>query len=251
VSFADSSFVDLDAPRIFWINGLAGTGKTTIAYTVAKRCDDSEIFRLGASFFCSRDDVDSSNPKFVFTTIADQLGQFYPPFQEQLTRAHVANPGLKYSSVSNQLEKLIVKPLRAVRDNFPACVLVLDAVDECKDENATSIILSSLSRHIGMLTPLKFLVTSRPEPKITGGFRLASLRSATQCLNLHEVKLDVVEQDIENYLTVCLRDVQEQYQLDDDWPLTKDLHALARLASGLFIFAATAVNFIQVNWRFC
>jgi len=112
-----------------------------------------------------RDHVHSSNPKFVFTTIADQVGQFCRPFQEQLTRTYTMDPGLKYSSVSNQLENLIVKPLGAVRDNVPPCVVVLDAIDECKDENATSLILSSLSRYIGLLEPLKFLVTSRLEPK--------------------------------------------------------------------------------------
>lgn len=60
--------------RIFWINGSAGTGKTTIASTIAKACRIRGT--LGASFFCSRDDVECSNPNLIFTTIAYQLGQF-------------------------------------------------------------------------------------------------------------------------------------------------------------------------------
>src|SRR5258705_13071070 len=47
-------------PRMFWINGSAGTGKTTIAYTVAEACRKRGI--LGASFFCSRDYAERSNP---------------------------------------------------------------------------------------------------------------------------------------------------------------------------------------------
>jgi hypothetical protein len=70
--------------RIFWINGSAGTGKTTIAYTIAKACDGKK--NLGASFFCSRDDADCSNPKLIFTTIADQLGYFYPSFGNEVAR---------------------------------------------------------------------------------------------------------------------------------------------------------------------
>jgi len=49
----DGSRDKLDTARIFWINGpgSAGTGKSTIAYTVAQRCRERGI--LGASFFCS------------------------------------------------------------------------------------------------------------------------------------------------------------------------------------------------------
>jgi len=231
------------ASRIFWINGLAGSGKTTIAYTVAKKCKENGI--LGASFFCSRDDADSSNPKLVFTTIADQLGQFQELFQEHVTRAHFVDAGLKFSSVSNQLEELLVKPLRAVRDSFPPCVVVLDALDECKENDATSIILASLSRHVDALAPLKFLVTSRPERKISQGFQLPGLQLATQRLNLHEVKLDVVGQDIELYLKDHLNIKEEPCGPGGGWPAAGDIRALTDLSSGLFIFAATAVRFIH------
>ena len=69
-----------EQPEIYWLNGLAGTGKTTIAYTVAERCHEEGI--LGASFFCSRSDSDCNNPSMIFTTIAYQLGLFYPPYRE-------------------------------------------------------------------------------------------------------------------------------------------------------------------------
>jgi hypothetical protein len=41
-----------DKRCIFWLSGLAGTGKSTIARTVAGRCHDAK--QLGASFFFSR-----------------------------------------------------------------------------------------------------------------------------------------------------------------------------------------------------
>lgn len=232
-----------DARRIYWINGLAGTGKTTIAYTISKICKDLGI--LGASFFCSRFDAHCRNPRLVFITLADQLGQFFAPFKEQITRAHISDPGLKYSNVSNQLDELIVKPLRALQNVFPPCVVILDALDECEDEDTTSVILSSLSQHIESLAPLKFFVTSRPEQKISGPFRLPILQHVTQHFNLHEVKLDVVEHDIELYLISHLKDVGLQWGLEDGgWPTTADISALAGLSAGLFIFATTAVKFI-------
>lgn len=187
--------VTTENPRIFWINGSAGTGKTTIASTVAGACKELGI--LGASFFCSRDDAECSNPSLIFTTIAYQLGQFFPLFYSTVSQALKANPDIGYSSVPYQLEELIVKPLRAIGTSFPPCVIVLDALDECKDSSATSIILSSLSRYVSELSPLKILVTSRPERNITKGFKSSLLSPVTQRFILHEIELGVVQNDIE------------------------------------------------------
>jgi len=86
---------------IFWINGSAGTRKTTIAYTIAKACDRKKI--LGASFFCSRDDSSSSNPNLIFTTIAYQLGYFCPSFGDEVARVLKSHPDIGYSDLSYQL----------------------------------------------------------------------------------------------------------------------------------------------------
>ena len=229
--------------RIFWINGSAGTGKTTIANTVADTCRSRQI--LGASFFCSRDDAECSNPNLIFTTIAHQLGQFFPSFHAEVSRALKANPDIGYSSVPYQLEELIVKPLRTVRESFPSCLIVLDALDECKDSGATSIILSSLSRYVAELSPLKILVTSRPEQNITKPFKGSQLNPTTQRLILHEIELGVVQNDIERFLASSLARIRDFYELRPWWPSEEAIHALALLSSGLFIFAATSVKFID------
>ena len=54
--------------HVFWLNGLAGTGKSTIAQTFAERMFADG--RLGASFFCSRDFEDRSNLQAIFPTLA-------------------------------------------------------------------------------------------------------------------------------------------------------------------------------------
>lgn len=128
---------------IFWINGLAGTGKTTIASTVAEKLYRDGI--LGASFFCSRDDTECSNPRLVFPTIAHQLALFSPQFKDAVHTAMERHPNIGYSDVSYQLEVLIVQPLRQIAHSFPPCIVVLDAIDECKDDNFTSLVLSSIS----------------------------------------------------------------------------------------------------------
>jgi hypothetical protein len=148
--------------------------------------------------------------------------------------------------VPYQLEELIVKPLRAVGDSFPSCLVIFDALDECKDDHVTSIILSTLFHHITELSPVKFLITSRPEQNITNAFRsLTQLAPLARPLILHEIELCIVQQDIERYLTVSLSQIRDEYDLERSWPSASDIRALTVLSNGLFIFAATSVNFIQ------
>ena len=232
-----------DNSCILWINGSAGTGKTTIAYTIAEDCRAHGI--LGASFFCSRDDAECSNTSLIFTTIAYQLGLFNLEFQEKLRHIVKSNPSIGYSSPSYQLEQLIVKPLLSLGELFPPCVVVLDALDECKDNRTISIILSSLSRYVTQLSPIRFLVTSRPEVNIRTAFKSSELSPMTQRLNLHDVKLPVVTNDIKFYLWEKLAFTRQLYELENEWPSSDDVHALTQKSYGLFIFAATSVKFIE------
>ena len=55
----DQWLKDEQDQRVFWLNGLAGTGKSTIVQTFAESCFADG--NLGASFFCSRDYNDRSN----------------------------------------------------------------------------------------------------------------------------------------------------------------------------------------------
>ncbi|KAJ6527949.1 putative WD-repeat protein, partial [Mycena vulgaris] len=231
--------------RIFWLNGSAGTGKTTIAYTVAQSCNDREPSILGASFFCSRDDANCSNLALIFTTIAYQLALFNPVFAAEVSKVLRAKPDIGYASASYQLEELIVKPLRVCRDSFMGCVIILDALDECKDPATISTILSALSRHIQDLVPFLFLVTSRPENHISIAFKSDHLQPNTQKFILHQVKLEVVEQDIRHYLSMKLLETRRNYGIQDPWPVEESIDLLARLSSGLFIFAATSIKYIE------
>ena len=63
---------------VFWLNGLAGMGKTTISQTIVERTFADG--QLGASFFCSRDFPDRSNVKLIFPMLAVQLASKYKEF---------------------------------------------------------------------------------------------------------------------------------------------------------------------------
>lgn len=65
-----------DERRVFWLNGLAGTGKSTIARPIAHGYFKQG--RLGASFF-SRGGGDVSHAGKFVTTFARQLARNIPP----------------------------------------------------------------------------------------------------------------------------------------------------------------------------
>ncbi|CAE6513217.1 unnamed protein product, partial [Rhizoctonia solani] len=63
---------------LYWVSGMAGTGKTTIAYTLCQRLDANH--RLGASFFCSRLLPECRDVNLIIPSIAYQLARASRPF---------------------------------------------------------------------------------------------------------------------------------------------------------------------------
>ena len=94
---------DFRRSPVFWLNGLAGTGKSTIAQTVSERAFADGL--LGASFFCSRDFEDRSNLQLIFPTLAFQLAHKYPTFRSALVPLLRLNPDVAYEPLYNQMAK--------------------------------------------------------------------------------------------------------------------------------------------------
>ena len=228
--------------QVFWLNGLAGTGKSTIAQTFAETTFADG--KLGASFFCSRDFEDRSNLQAIFPTLAFQLAYRYPPFRKELLQVLKVRPNVGRESLCSQMEKLIVGPLKA--SSIPT-LIIIDALDECRDEEPASAILSILSRYVHEIPDVKFFITGRPEPRIRSGFRLESLVLITEVLKLHEVKPEVVDNDIELFFRTRLTEVaknRSDCDLTEDWPSSFDIEILCKKAAGFFIYASTVVKFV-------
>ena len=238
---------DEQGQRVFWLNGLAGTGKSTIAQTFAEMTFAEG--RLGASFFCSRDFEERNNLRMIFPTLAFQLAYRYPLFREQLLQVLRANPGIGRESLSSQMEKVIVGPLKATR--IPT-LIIIDALDECKDSEPASTILSVFSRYVDEIPEVKFFITGRPEPPIRSGFRLESLRPITEVLRLHDVERSLVDSDIQLFFRTRLSDIaktRSDCDFTQDWPTSSDIDILCEKASGFFIYASTVVK--TIGFKHC
>jgi len=227
--------------RVFWLNGLAGTGKSTIQTLAETTFADG---KLGASFFCSRDFEDRSNLQVIFPTLAFQLACQYPCFRKELLEVLRESPDVGHESLCLQMEKLIIGPFKAT--SIPT-LIIIDALDECKDEEPASAILSMLSRYVDQIPDVKFFITGRPEPRIRSGFRLESLAPITEVLKLHEVKPEAVDRDIELFFWIQFTNLSKNrsdLDLTEDWPSSSDVEILGRKAAGFFIYASTVVKFI-------
>jgi len=203
--------------------------------------------KLGASFFCSRDFEGWSNLRAIFPTLAFQLAHQEPHFQRELLQVLKKHPDVGWESLCLQMERLIVGPVKAA--NIPT-LIIIDALDECKDEDPASAILSILSCYVDRIPNVKFFITGRPEPRIHSGFRLKSLIPITEVLKLHEVKPEVVDSDIELFFRTQLTSLAENRSdcdLTEDWPSSSDIEILCRKAAGFFIYASTVVKFVMLS----
>ena len=228
--------------HVFWLNGLAGTGKSTIAQTFAETSFADG--KLGASFFCSRDFENRSNLQAIFPTLAFQLAYQYPSFRKELLQVLKMSPDVGRESLCSQMEKLIISPLEATQ--IPT-LIIIDALDECKDNEPASAILSILSRYVNKIPNVKFFITGRPETRIRSGFRLESLVPITEVLKLHEVKPESVDSDIKLFIHTQLGNLaknRSDCDVMEDWPSSFDLNILCKKAAGFFIYASTAVKFV-------
>ncbi|CUA70041.1 Kinesin-like protein KIF21A [Rhizoctonia solani] len=219
--------------KIYWLNGMAGTGKTTIAYSLCEMLHTER--KLAASFFCSRMKEDCRMAKRIIPSIAYQLARFSLPFLAVLAAVLEKDLDVHLSSLHVQFDELIVKPLQAVKDTLPdGLVIVIDALDECDNKESTGRILDILLSKAAEL-PIKFLVSSRPEPEIYD--RLVDNQITSQLI-LHELDKGEVQADIETYFRAQLTRME---------PLEEQIAALVERAGILFIYAATAVRYIAYD----
>ncbi|KAF9642095.1 hypothetical protein BDM02DRAFT_2703619, partial [Thelephora ganbajun] len=204
---------DFDKPPVYWLNGLAGTGKSTISQTIAER-----VFaggQLGASFFCSRDFEDRSNLYYIFPTLAVQLARKYTEFRSIFVPLVQSDPEIAHESLYNQMKKLIVEPLEK---SAISTVIVIDALDECKDREPASAILSVLGQFVSEIPKVKFFLTGRPEPRIREGFRIPLLAEATDVFVLHEVESSRVDSDIQLFFKHSFLEIADRRGGRNDWP---------------------------------
>jgi hypothetical protein len=233
-----------DKQCIFWLNGLAGTGKPTIARTVARRYFDQK--RLGASFFFSRGGRDVGYADKLFTSFAVQLARNIPQIQRFISDAVIEQNDIANQSFRDQWCHLVFRPLSRPEESssLSSYMLIVDALDECDNEDHLRIILQLLAETRLLKIRLRVLITSRPEVPIRYGFRQI-LHAEYYGFILHDIDAAIVDRDIFTFLLHEMRSIGQEWVLGTGWPDEQAFRKLVINASGLFIWAATAWRFIR------
>ncbi|EJD38996.1 hypothetical protein AURDEDRAFT_187580 [Auricularia subglabra TFB-10046 SS5] len=233
----------------FVLHGGAGTGKSTVAYEFAQR--EEAAGRLGASFFFMRGSDSLSSTVRFFPTLAAQLINHIPELRATalpLLNEHLGHGGSQNMDVQGKdLFKGLLSGLPSDRD--PPIVIVVDAVDECTESSQDLVprmlylmkdALSSISCRV------RVFVTSRPEVHITDAFQSPRFATGLEKVRLQDIPPSVVDADIRLFFSHTLRnDISDGARLAIGPQLPGVVEELTELASGLFIYASTAMHFLK------
>jgi hypothetical protein len=124
-------------------------------------------------------------------------------------------------------------------------VLIVDALDECDNEDDIRMILQLLTEARTLeAVRLRVFLTSRPEIPIRHGFCYIP-ETEHEDFVLHNISPEIVNRDISIFLEYNLEAIRQERSLEAGWPGEQVIRGLVRNASGLFIWAATACRFIR------
>ncbi|KAJ5471551.1 hypothetical protein N7530_008908 [Penicillium desertorum] len=231
---------------IFWLNGRAGTGKSTISRTMAKTFEDFNL--LGASFFFKRGEGDRGNAIKLFPTITRQLARIIPQLIPGVQKAIHDNSDIATKGLMEQFDKLLFQPLLELNPSalsIPIVVIVIDALDECDVDNDMRLVLQLLPLLQKVNTVrLRFLLTSRPELPIRLGFSNMADHNHED-FHLHEISKAKVEEDISLFLSHRLSKIRMDRSLPSGWPGVMNIQILVALSVPLFIFASTICRILE------
>ncbi|KAH0834198.1 hypothetical protein J3R83DRAFT_11510 [Lanmaoa asiatica] len=231
---------DQDAPRVCLLTGVAGSGKSALAHSIARLYDGQE--RLGSSYCFLRSDVTRRNPQNFFSTIALDLSDHDPQYKAELCRIVKNNRSLRTSvSLSEQVKRLIIEPSKYLHTIGPL-IIVVDALDESGDQSNRRDFLRAFFEQVAennLPTNLRFLITARPESDI-----LAALPSGPQIVHkqMGDIAQNIVDEDIEKFIRHSLHQYTE---LESAWPNQRWCRLLVHHSQHLFQWASTACKFIE------
>lgn len=240
------------ASNVMWISGGAGTGKSTIAHTIARRF--SELGSLGSCFSFDKNAAGDRRHEKIFSTIARDLADVDPTIKSALSAVlHNAPASVKSTSdVFQQWETFVLETVRTIYDRssetsaasiIGPILIIIDALDESGDDIKTrSTLLSILCGDKGYIQKLprnfRVLVTSRPSVDIYN-----SLQGHAHILikSMDEIPVTTAKADVSSYMSSRLLPQLKDF-LD-----AQHLQQLVNHSDSLFQWAYLACEYMLGN----
>ncbi|KAL5504957.1 hypothetical protein ACEPAH_7620 [Sanghuangporus vaninii] len=233
--------------KLYWLHGIAGSGKSAIANTVARDFDEQRL--LAGCFFCKRDDPDLRNTDKVIPSLVFHLSVWHQPYSAKLLAILQGEEKNKLASktVQEQFELLIKGPALELSSDEQIqsprpLIIIIDALDECGINMRQRFHLAQVLVQVAQLVPwLKLFVTSRPLPEFFQAFE--GLGDVLKKLHLNEAGDPTA--DIMLYTKHRTNIIATENCLDATWLTDEQIDAFTRMAHGLFIWTSTVFNFIE------
>ncbi|KAF8509985.1 WD40-repeat-containing domain protein [Hysterangium stoloniferum] len=228
-------------PRIFFLHGVAGSGKSAIAHTIAKLFHGAK--RLGSSYCFDRSQSETLHAGNLFRTISRDLAALDSKWKESLYNIVKAEPALRFTNaVEDQFENLFLQPSQETNHIGPI-LIVIDALDECPD---TKHYRQNLLKLLGNSENIKripknfrILITSRPEPDISKTFqKLQDMHVLYKAMSA--IDDNSTNNDISLFISNELKDLDEELSIR--WPNREWHQLLVSKAGGLFQWAYVACH---------
>ena len=221
-----------DEDNMYWIYGLPGIGKTSLAHSMCASLHEEMHF--AGAFFCQRDGSDLRKPRNILPTLIHKLAEMFPPFRTIVVERLRSDTNLTPESMKDSLFLDFIRNLP--RHPKRALVFVIDALDECGDDQGRRMLLNSLADATAYAPWLKIIITSRPEVDIQRFFdapsRSSHLRYDLATDNQATSDLRIFAQD-------RFRRLASKRHLQAPWPEPSLFEGVISRAKGLFIFIKT------------
>ncbi|KAL5536207.1 hypothetical protein ACEPAF_28 [Sanghuangporus sanghuang] len=230
-----------DSPEnLLWLHGVAGSGKSTIAATIANSRFDMS---LGAILRFKRGE---SREGSIIPILAYKLAGFDPTISKHIADAVTANSNITDLAIDEQFKILILQPLAASATSLTSpVIIIMDALDEYGTPGRIrNRILEVLRQHIPELPRnFRFLITSRRERDIDSIF-LSYRNTAKSPIRVIELDYnsETSRRDVRFFLGHEIRRILED-SLEDT--IENEINILADAAAGLFIWASTVIKLVE------
>ena len=218
----------------YWLYGSPGIGKTSLAHSICEELHKRKC--LAGAFFCRRDDPNLSEPKYILPTFINTLAGILPSFRSTVTSRLRSDPNLTSKSREHSLFLEFICKLSHPPEH--ALVFIIDALDECGDDQSRPAILETLTDAVIQAPWLKVIITSRPEVDIQRFFDTPTRSSHPR----YDLALDQdANTDIRTFAQRQFDLVASKWYLPTPWPEPSLFDRVISRADGLFIFIKTIV----------
>ncbi|KAE9405775.1 hypothetical protein BT96DRAFT_988029 [Gymnopus androsaceus JB14] len=245
-----------DSTSIYWLYGAAGVGKSAVAQTISEEFAASH---LAATFFFARADPSRNNLTSFFITISYQLATsptLGPLLKYPIDLAVCENPSIIHATLEEQFRDLIVLPCNwlaacGLTERWKSLprLIVIDGLDECIDIPSQERLLSIIRKAKNATPPLpfKFLICSRPEPRIRNAFSHRAFHRILDCTDIgesFESSKDIAEFFRNGFDKIRRKHGRSMVHVAENWPGNGIIQQLVQKACGQFIYANTVLKYV-------